>query len=62
MHVTVFLVQVSGALYEMPNSDTPSEVPFKLPTALPAMQGLKFKYGNNEFDMQKPEVNNMKVT
>ena len=59
-HVTVFLVPVSGALYEMPYFDTPSAVPFKLATDLPAMQGLKFKYGNNEFDMQKPEVN-MKV-
>ena len=62
MHVTVFLVPVSGVLYEMPDSAMARDVPFKLATDHPAMKGLKFKYGNNEFDMQKPEMNNMKVT
>ena len=29
------------------------KVPFSLPTSLPAMQKLKFRYGGNEFDMEK---------
>jgi hypothetical protein len=55
------IAPVCGALYDMPNSATAKDIPFKLSSELLAMQKLKFKYGGNEFDMQNTEVNNIKI-